>query len=454
MRRRCRRKASPEELQDSCMIGWPDLSQQELDELATLKPCQLEALANVRRQCRRLHLLALPHLRLRVEKLGFSSKDLDDTLAWVRERAPVIIHLDLASTGRMLAKDSHYRNQFETLKSGGTLDKQKRILWENELFSNAYDSATAFERCKYGVVNVTNDPQGVRCCLQYGLSYLLLRGVRARTTFCSTDSAGMNVGDLATLDCCAHVFSKFSDTELKYVLKVGTLRIPGTDSQVLSSYKEAQIHGELRLTDHVELIMAHPSSRCETLNELAGQCQCPVVQIEGGIDIPALQPPPQALGVTRDDQSYHVTVRLPSVAFAPGEKIPVEIPGGQLLEIVVPAGASPGQQISIQVPSVVRHNAELPSFVRHSTELSERADVWEVEDDDGWKAFNPTTLRYIDDALSLGKRYTQYEAFGYQYELDFDVGVQKNLATGRKRMVRRRSLRSLEPTPSSPLTEI
>lgn len=429
----CRRKVGIQELHHSCTIDWPDVPKQELNELVPLRPCQLQALANVRQHCKRLHLLALPHLRKRAEKLGFSTKNLDDTLSWMRERAPVIIHLDLAHAGLLLGTDSHYRNQFETQRSGGTLDKNKRASWENQLFSNAYKGASAFDRCKYGVVNVTNDPQGVRACLQYGLSYMLLRGVRLRTTFCSTDSAGMNVGDLATLDCCAHVFNKFSDSELRHVLQVGTLRIPGVDSGVLSSYKEAQIHGEVRLVDHVELIMAHPSCHSEALKELADRCQCPVVEIEGGIDTPALYPSPQTLGTAlrgTNAWSNYASVRLPSIPLVPGQQIQVEVPGGQITSIVVPPGAHPGQQISIQLPQEARPERTVSS-----------GDVWEVQCDDGWQVVNDNVLRSIRSALDQGKRMAQYEGQGFCYQLDFDLGVQENLMTGQKRMVRRRSNR-------------
>ena len=40
-------------------------------------------------------------------------------------------------------------------------------VWETELFSGAYDGTVIpFERVKYGVLNVTNDPHGVRAAVQ------------------------------------------------------------------------------------------------------------------------------------------------------------------------------------------------------------------------------------------------------------------------------------------------
>jgi hypothetical protein len=44
---------------------------------------------------------------------------------------------------------------------------------------------------KYGVLNIVNDPQGVKSCYMYGHSYLVLKNVRLRSTFSSRDSGGM-----------------------------------------------------------------------------------------------------------------------------------------------------------------------------------------------------------------------------------------------------------------------
>lgn len=259
--------------------GW-DPVPEDLRELESLTPCQLGVLDTVRRRCKELHLRALPALRSTTARLGFSSVDLEELLTWMRERAPIVVHVNLARDGLALASDTHYRNQFETFTSGGTLDSRKRSAWEDDLFDMGYAGAEPFDRCKYGALNVTNDPQGVRACKPYGCSYLLLRGVRLRATLCSTDSAGMMLEDLATLDYCAHILARFSDEELKKVIKVATGRIPGADSVALSTYREVQIHGEVRLADHVEMVMVCP---CQPMPRALGRkCNTHCVWIEGG----------------------------------------------------------------------------------------------------------------------------------------------------------------------------
>jgi len=39
-------------------------------------------------------------------------------------------------------KDTHYRNQFETNKSSGSLSRQSRTQWENRMFDGKLDKAT------------------------------------------------------------------------------------------------------------------------------------------------------------------------------------------------------------------------------------------------------------------------------------------------------------------------
>jgi hypothetical protein len=41
-------------------------------------------------------------------------------------------------------KDTHYRSQFETNKSSGSLSRNARIQWEDRMFDNYYSKATDF----------------------------------------------------------------------------------------------------------------------------------------------------------------------------------------------------------------------------------------------------------------------------------------------------------------------
>jgi hypothetical protein len=47
-------------------------------------------------------------------------------LNFVRSRAPLVVHFAAERTLRLLAADTHYRNQFETSTSGGHLSTNAR----------------------------------------------------------------------------------------------------------------------------------------------------------------------------------------------------------------------------------------------------------------------------------------------------------------------------------------
>jgi len=269
--------------------GWDGpIPADEAEELHVLEPCQAAALLHIRRQCARMHKEALPRLQARARDLGFDHAAVQQTLAYIREQAPVIIHVDIARHGALLADDTHYRNFFEVqseVSGEGAIHAQSRLDWEAQLFGGAYATARSFDRCKYGVLNVTNDPQGVRCCAPvYGSSYFLLRGVRLRTTLSAEDSAGLNASELATVDQYAHVLARYTDQELQAALEVGTGQRLGVDSLAVAAYKEAQVHGEVRLSNHVAVLMAHPSLQESPnqpiLERLAERCCAPLVWME------------------------------------------------------------------------------------------------------------------------------------------------------------------------------
>lgn len=291
----CKQRLVQLDLLHNITTSWPgQLPQEELAEIEALKPGQALAVLQVRRKCAHLNQRYAVDLLARAELLGFTAHDVEQTLTYIRDEAPLIIHVDIEKYGKQLAMDSHYRNMFETRDTNDNIHANSRMEWEARLFGRAYEKAVPFDRCKYGVLNVTNDPQGVRCCAPiYGSSYLLLKGVRLRTTFSGEDSAELESSDLATVDCYAHILARYTDLELRAALEVGTRRRPGLTSLTIQAYKEAQIHGEVRLQDHVAMVMAHPSlaeSSQMVVERLAAVCNAPLVwmqDLEDGGDLVA-----------------------------------------------------------------------------------------------------------------------------------------------------------------------
>jgi len=226
---------------------------------------QQKALSNIRKLAKSNHEKALRGLQQKVQKFGYKDTDLWRTLAWIREEAPLLIHLDLQKMTQYLESDTNYRNQFETGASGGLLNTKVREKWERDLFQGAYEKAQGKDRPKYGVQNVMNDYRGVVACSQYGKSYVVLKDVRLRCTFSPEDSANLKAERLAVLDYYAHVLNEYSDAELQETLKVANSTehaLLGDSERVgKMKYKELQIHGQVKWSDHVERLVAHQDYR-------------------------------------------------------------------------------------------------------------------------------------------------------------------------------------------------
>lgn len=204
----------------------------EMRAVEKLVPCQRKALANVRASASVNHAEALPQVRERFAALGYNEGDLQAVLGWAQDLAPMVIHVHIERVGQFLETDEFYRNQFETHTSCGALDdgNNTRKGWETELFGGAYDDCKPFDRPKYGALDVSNDYHGVKSAYQYGESYLVLKDVRLRATFASTDSGGIQGSRLAVLDKYAHVLKEYSDQELSDLVQVATANASRQDA--------------------------------------------------------------------------------------------------------------------------------------------------------------------------------------------------------------------------------
>jgi len=226
--------------------------------LSCLNKVQTDAVKHVVDKSKKESELQYAEVLNRVKRLGFNEDDLKKTLKYIRDDAPIIVHLNLDRVMHLIIKDTHYRNQFETNMSGGTLSSTSRIDWENRLFNKIYGqvATNGFERVKYGVLNIVSDPMGVRCCSGYGDSYLVLKKVRLRTTFASKDTSAADV-KLAACEYYCHVMKEWNDKEIEMVIKVATGKLKAADSSIISFYKEVQIHGPLKFDEHVAQLVAN-----------------------------------------------------------------------------------------------------------------------------------------------------------------------------------------------------
>lgn len=245
----------------------------EVAAAACLTEAQAGALQLVVKEARTQSEANRVKLQARLEQWGYPTDAVDQVLAYIKDEAPIIIHIDLAKRLPRLRDDTHYRNQFETGLTCGSSDLTKRKSWESRLFKGIYDNASNAERVKYGVLNAVNDPQGIASVSsQYGKDYLVLKRVRLRTTFSDKDSC--NEGLLASCEWYAHVLALYNDLELKAVTEVALGEKLFADSSVLETarggYKEVQIHGDICFQEHIEAVVLH-SDRLGTTVE--GQVQ-------------------------------------------------------------------------------------------------------------------------------------------------------------------------------------
>lgn len=217
----------------------------------------MEAMKYVTKKSKKLSDAAYPSLKSKIERMGYSEEQLKRTLRYIRDEAPIIIHVDLSNVLQFFNKDTHYRNQFETNSSRGTLSHSTRREWEGRIFDNIYEKrSSGFDRVKYGVLNIVNDPYGINSCIYYGDSYLILKKVRLRTSFANKDSSYNDV----ILACCeyyCHVMNSFNNGELEATMEVGikTEKDPTfhrlSSSIDMSYYKEIQIHGPIKFDEHI-----------------------------------------------------------------------------------------------------------------------------------------------------------------------------------------------------------
>ena len=77
----------------------------------------------------KLHWKAEKALTGRIESLGYKAGDLENLHHYIVNYAPIIIHMHANNHMQFFVKDTHYRNQFETKKSSGSLSESSRIAW-------------------------------------------------------------------------------------------------------------------------------------------------------------------------------------------------------------------------------------------------------------------------------------------------------------------------------------
>eukprot|EP00697_Spironema_sp_BW2_P005344 gnl/Spiro4/17451_TR9283_c0_g2_i1.p1 gnl/Spiro4/17451_TR9283_c0_g2~~gnl/Spiro4/17451_TR9283_c0_g2_i1.p1 ORF type:complete len:648 (+),score=226.29 gnl/Spiro4/17451_TR9283_c0_g2_i1:88-2031(+) len=232
----------------------------DLLSIQILTDQQTRALQSVQKYARQRSMEAMPALQARCAAYG-DQDTVQAVLRYIRDKAPITIHVSHDVIINFLLKDTHYRNQFETNTSKGTLSHPTRVGWEDGMFAGIYHDTIPFDRVKYGSLNIVNDPAGVKSAYHYGDCYLQLKGVRLRTTFAGGDTGCSSNHTLAMCEYYAHICTGFNESELKCLCEVATGKVTHHDSSCFSQYKEVQIHGPIELSKHVEALVVPTSFR-------------------------------------------------------------------------------------------------------------------------------------------------------------------------------------------------
>ncbi|MDV5167609.1 DUF3626 domain-containing protein [Photobacterium rosenbergii] len=178
-----------------------------------------------------------------------------------------------------------YLNQFESLVSNGKLDPHQegeRAQWENLLFGDVFTNAPLNQRPKYGALDIAKHMDGP--CPRFGSCYFVFKPeVSHRATFCFGDSyqtpeirgtldAFKPILAATLLECferdavlgLTNIRPKaFLESYLRGDLTKHEgnidLRLAQSKARNLDHYVEAQVHGDISLTNDVESLIADVS---------------------------------------------------------------------------------------------------------------------------------------------------------------------------------------------------
>jgi hypothetical protein len=160
------------------------------------------------------------------------------------ENTEICINVPLSHVNN-IANDTHYRNQFETKVSSGTLSNTYRKAWEYKLFQYN-DNVKDFDRPKYGNLPIeVSSSHSFKHVHNYGICFFVLKNhVRDRTTITLGDSYRCNINNVFNFDYF-HLIGEPSISYLKYFIDTGKV----TNDYI---YIEIQIHGPIRLDTDIE----------------------------------------------------------------------------------------------------------------------------------------------------------------------------------------------------------
>ncbi|MBC7006659.1 DUF3626 domain-containing protein [Photobacterium sp. BZF1] len=178
-----------------------------------------------------------------------------------------------------------YLNQFESFVSNGKLDPHQegeRAQWENHLFGDVFTNEPLNQRPKYGALDIAKHMDGP--CPRFGSCYFVFKPeLSQRATFCFGDSfqTPQTRGTLesfkpifaaALLECFERdtvlgihnirpkpFVERYLKGDLATFGKDLVARLTQQKARNLDHYIEAQVHGDISLTNDIESLIADSS---------------------------------------------------------------------------------------------------------------------------------------------------------------------------------------------------
>ena len=216
-----------------------------------LNPIQEEAMNYAIKKSRLYGKNTLFDRKIRFIRLGYNEEIMVKTIDYLKHHVEITINVAFVTIFTFLIKDTHYKNQFETNTSKGSLSPVCRTQWETKLFNGIYNkSVVNKDRVKYGAINIYNDLSGNSSTLAYGDCFFVLKhDVRSRCTISVGDSSEMNI-DIGTFHHPEIILTLITDRMLECLIEKNILN---KDIKSINSYYlEVQIHGDIILAKDIE----------------------------------------------------------------------------------------------------------------------------------------------------------------------------------------------------------
>ncbi len=221
----------------------------------------------------------------KLRRCGYSNPQqvLEQMLAFVSNEAPIVSWfkpfklISGKPTIELMTEDIAMRTLFEVGAGNACEHQRARKSWETRIFRGAYDNCEPFERVKYGVINVWNDPYGPRTPGdQYGDCFMVFAGLRDLISLTPKDSSDSKCRVATLTKGLVNILDEFQEDsdEFENLTKLATGKVASATS-VDTYYKEIQIHASVFFEQHIShvVIAPHYAERPADLHLLLNFCR-------------------------------------------------------------------------------------------------------------------------------------------------------------------------------------